>query len=388
MSRPISIFLCLFFLLAACGPASTPAPMPTLTPTATSTPEPSATEIPLLSYMPPDFYAAFNAIPNVGPIEGFFRVENDQLFITVGDQSIEISQDGQFGVNIDSSGRPINNPLASLSVVGTDRVTYGFNPETQVWFNTSEFHGSEDIDNPTVIDAARVFDGTLTRALLLDPEVNTPFPEGTIYGQNIVGFHSANINGQFPEDYYIYLENLANRDPSATSENINIKMVDQHFRVVFPAGTTLRDGTVTDTDYSFDFQPQKIGNYTDLSHPDPSNFSLLLLARGESRSNLFQNNGYESMLAKGNIPIPVLVWSGGYSTGSIPDSLARDPSVAILQNIPGNGIDQMGYFEPNIIADIPQMVPEGDISFTAVNGIPPNLQKMLFSFFMANWLEK
>jgi hypothetical protein len=84
----------------------------------------------------------------------------------------------------------------------------------------------------------------------------------------------------------------------------------------------------------------------------------------------------------------VLIWAGGYSTGSIPDMMACDPSVAILQNIPGNGIDQMGYFEPNIIADIPQMVPEGDISFTADNGIPPNLQKMLLSFFMANWLGK
>jgi hypothetical protein len=288
--KPFQITLCLL-LLAACGPSPIAAPTPTITstpaPTAASTAIPTSTEIPLSAHMPSDFYTAFNAIPNVGPAEGFFRVENDKLFITVGDQSIEISQDGQFGVNVDSSGRPINNPLASLSVVGEDGNTYGFNPETKSWFNTAEFHGSEDIDNPTVIDAARIFDGTLTRSLLLNPDVNMPFPEGAIYGQNIVGFHRTPSNAQ---DYYVYLENTADRDPAATPENIDIIMVDQHFRVIFPAGTTLRDGTVSDTDYSFDFQPQKIGNSTDLSHPDPSNFSLLLLARGESRSAQPQNN--------------------------------------------------------------------------------------------------
>jgi hypothetical protein len=197
------------FLLAAllCGCVTAPTPPPTATAaqlptnTPTSTPEPTATKIPLSSHMPSDFYTAFNAIPRVGPIEIFFTVENDKLFITVGDQSIEISQDGQFGVNIDSSGLPINNPLASLSVVGEDGNTYGFNPETKSWFNTAEFQGSEDINNPTIVEAMRVFDGTLTRALLLNPDVNTPFPEGTIYGENFVGFHSANLNGQFPDDY-------------------------------------------------------------------------------------------------------------------------------------------------------------------------------------------
>jgi hypothetical protein len=381
------ITLCLL-LLAACGPSPIAAPTPTITstpaPTAASTAIPTSTEIPLSAHMPSDFYTAFNAIPDVGPVEGFFRVENDQLFITVGDQSIEISQDGQFGVNVDSSGRLINNPLASLSVVGEDGNTYGFNPETKSWFNTAEFQGSEDINNPTIVEAMRVFDGTLTRALLLNPDVNMPFPENTLFEGNVVNVHDA---GASDGGYFVYLDSLSIDNPSFSLNTMDIRLINQYFRIIVPSGTVLNDGTITDRDYSYDFQPQQRMNSVDLNNPDTSQTSIIYVARGESRSTPQRNHEYQNMISSGSYPFPILSCTGGYLRGNIPDLMGPDYSLSILLNLPGNSVDQMGYFDQNIDNAVSLRNPQNDVGFPTVEGIPSALQKMIFPSYMFDYLN-
>jgi hypothetical protein len=143
---------------------------------ATSTRLPTETTVTAAQLMPADFYTAFNDLESVDteeeiflesvdPVESFFKVKGGKLYINVRGMDVEVSPTGQFGAYVDSEGKLIDNPLASLSVVGADGNTYGFKPESQTWFNAAEFLGSADIFNPKLVSYRYVLDGTLTRAL-------------------------------------------------------------------------------------------------------------------------------------------------------------------------------------------------------------------------------
>ena len=397
MSKRFLLTLLIALLLCGCAapaPAATPAATPTDTSIPFPTPSLTATEstIPVNQLIPSDFYTAFNALENTGSAENFFTVENNKLYITVNEQKVEISPSGQFGVNVDSSGKLINNPLASLSVVGTDGNTYGFNPETQVWFNASEFQGNSDILNPEVIDINRVFDGTLTRALLLNSEINTPFPAGTLYKSNYVTMQWANYGD------YAYLNDVAGADPQVTVDTIDTRMIDSFFRVVVPKGTVLSDGKITDEDYSFDFQPQKKLDPQDPNNPNLSQFKILFMTRGQERSTREQDMLYLGRMRDAHSQaIPLLTATDDVLHDGIrPDSMANEPSSEILFDIPGNNASSLPFWGSDITSRLARLSSSTSIlgfdAFTPGSGlnysIPPEMQKMLLSFYLGKWIGK
>jgi hypothetical protein len=363
------------------SPTITPTPTPTLTPTQETTPiiTQTATKkaVTVAELFPSHFYAAFNNLESVDNAENFFKVEGEKLYIQVGGVDVEISRTGQFGVNVDSEGKPIHNPLASLSVVSTDGNTYGFNPETQTWFNAAEFQGSQDMIHPTIIKFEDIANGNIVRALLLDPEVNIPM--------EIVSNPVITVNIRW-EEYgsYAYLVNF------------DSLFIERYYETTIPQGTVLTDGTIVAEDTRFFFEPGKFADPggTD-GGVDDLEYKILLCASGSEAIPLNQDGSIDpkgiidirrQVAANILIPFPVLFAEDNlfsyWQLGGV--VVPFQPSLNLLGKIPGNSLSNLTYigYNTQMYLEMVNNSREG-IAFDAEDprdgyAILSDMQKMLF----------
>ena len=377
-------------LLAACSPVGRqlvstltpsrlpPTPIPSATPIQPATETSTATAISLETLLPP------NILSQSTEQGAQYSLESNKVFIDVDGNQVEIDP-AQITLNFDRSGQTFvneNSLYPNIISVKVGDQTYAYDADYKGWFATYE--GSIDVQKPTTVPYESTSDGRVLISLLLDHDVNVPFPEGTLYQGDSVDLQWG------PSASYVYLRNRGAYNPTSTINNVDVRWIDRFFQTTVPKGTLLTDGTALKQDLTLHFQPTKwLDDPQNQAKPDLSKFKLLMMASGPERSDSGQL-GLGQSLIKDKLagPDPLLTVTGKYlTTGDFfPDSLTSQPSIATIYNLPGNGLDQMDYLGFNINHKLMDLNSTNMIlEFPAVNGIPDSMQKMLLPFYYGIW---